>query len=238
MSKFCTSCGAALSDDAGFCTSCGAKTAQAVAPQPAPVVTPTPVPAGATVAQGTPLDSFKKKVKEIWTGPNRNKIIGIAAIAVVAIIVLCILASLLGGGYKKPIDNLFKGMEKGDEDKFFSAFPKEAEDQFKSYSSILGSSSSFLDSITDELEDKYGDDIKISYKVKDKDKMDKDDLDDLEDDYKDKYDEKVKITKGYELTLDVTIKGDDDKDTDDMDITVLKIDGDWYVDFSSFDVMD
>ena len=77
------------------------------------------------------------------------------------------------------------------------------------------------------LEDEYGDDIKVSYKIKDKEKIDKDDLEDLEDDIKDTYDEKVKVSKGYELKIEMKIKGDDDKEKDTTKIKVYKIDGDW-----------
>ena len=84
-----------------------------------------------------------------------------------------------------------------------------------------------MELITGMLEEEYGDDIKISYKIKDKDKIDKDDLEELEDSIKDKYDEKVRVSKGYELKVKMKIKGDDDKDEDTTTIKVYKIEGDW-----------
>ena len=135
-----------------------------------------------------------------------------------------------GGGYKKPVDNMVKAMETGKGKYLYKAMPEflieyQYEDEKKS--DIYDDLDESMELITGMLEEEYGDDIKISYKIKDKDKIDKDDLEDLEDSIKDKYDEKVRVSKGYELKVKMKIKGDDDKEEDTTTIKVYKIDGDW-----------
>ena len=81
----------------------------------------------------------------------------------------------------------------------------------------------------DSLEDYCGDDVKISYKILDKEKIDKDDLKDIEEELEDDLDCKVKVSKGYEVTIKTTIKGDDEKKSNSSTINVYKIDGEWVL---------
>lgn len=154
----------------------------------------------------------------------------IAAAAVILVILIVLVNLLFGGGYKKPVDNMVKAMETGKGKYLYKAMPEflieyQYEDEKKS--DIYDDLDESMELITGMLEEEYGDDIKISYKIKDKDKIDKDDLEDLEDSIKDKYDEKVRVSKGYELKVKMKIKGDDDKDEDTTTIKVYKIEGDW-----------
>jgi hypothetical protein len=89
-----------------------------------------------------------------------------------------------------------------------------------------------FDMIHEQWEEEYGDDIKISYKIKDAKKMDKDDLEDLQDEYDDA-DIDIDIKQAYEVEVEVTIKGDDDDDEEDMDLVIIKVGGKWYLDTNS-----
>ena len=130
------------------------------------------------------------------------------------------------GGYKKPIDYMFTGMEKASSKTFLKAFPKvmqdDLEDKFDDDA---------MDTLKEKLEKQYGDKIKITYKILDKEKIDKDDLEDVQDSLEKKYDDakkgETKVTAGYKLTVKATIKGKDDKDTDSTTINVYKIGGKW-----------
>ena len=88
-----------------------------------------------------------------------------------------------------------------------------------------------LDDMKEDLEDEYGKNIKISYKILDKEKIDKDDLkevqEDLEDEYEDAKKNKVNVTDGYKLSVKLTIKGKDDKDSDTVTMKIYKIGGKW-----------
>lgn len=202
MSKFCMQCGKEIEDSADICTFCGA------------------AQGGGVTYGGT--DTVK----------NTNKAVAviIAAAAVILVILIVLVNLLFGGGYKKPVDNMVKAMETGKGKYLYKAMPEflieyQYEDEKKS--DIYDDLDESMELITGMLEEEYGDDIKISYKIKDKDKIDKDDLEDLEDSIKDKYDEKVRVSKGYELKVKMKIKGDDDKDEDTTTIKVYKIEGDW-----------
>ncbi|MFT3950514.1 MAG: zinc ribbon domain-containing protein [Oscillospiraceae bacterium] len=225
MSKFCTSCGASLSDEAGFCTNCGAKSPQTAPAQPAFQTAPamnqnTPI-SNITAALGTPVDFIKARLKNM----NKNVCVGICAV-VAGVLVIILLLSILGGAYKKPIRNMVKGMDQQDFDKYLSAFADDEQDSIKD---SVDDEDDYMKDQMDIYEDIVGNDVDISYDILDKTKLDKDQLDDYEDSYKSRYDEKTDITKGYDVCVKVTIKGDDEKRVNYRDVTVLKIDGKWCV---------
>lgn len=240
MAKFCTKCGASCDDNTAFCTSCGAKFDAA-----------TSAPAGsASGANGgsekTILDKFKESanmetIKSLSSRPDFTKIVGIAVVAVAALIILIILISILGGAWKKPVKNMFKGMRDCDAEKLIEVTDEYRLDKFED--SYKGSDKSYdetlekrLEDTMDQLEDELGKDVKISYDITDKDKLSDRDLDDIKDILKKSYDAKgVKVTKGYELDIEYTAKGKKDDDDDDGKIVVVKIDGDWYLWAASFD---
>lgn len=200
MSKFCMQCGKEIEDDASICVYCGASQESSG------------LSAGADV---------KKK----------NVLAPIIAVAVVVILVLIVIFNLIaGGGYKKPIDNMMKSIETGKGKYIYKAMPEflveyryDDDDKDEIYDALDES----MEYVVEMLEDEYGDDIKLSYKVKDKEKIKKSDLKDLEEDIEDTYDEDVKVSKGYEVKIKLKIKGDDDEDEDTTTINVYKIDGDW-----------
>ena len=199
MSKFCMQCGKEIEDDANVCVYCGS----------------------AQNTTGAAGDGVTKK---------KSFIPLIAAVVVVLLVVIVIFNLLFSGGYKQPVDNMIKAIETGKGKYLYKTMPDflieyRYDDEKKS--EIIDDLDDSLEYVVEMLEDEYGDDIKVSYKIKDKEKIDKDDLEDLEDDIKDTYDEKVKVSKGYELKIEMKIKGDDDKEKDTTKIKVYKIDGNW-----------
>lgn len=239
MSKFCTSCGASLDDNATFCTACGTKLA---APAPAPAqaapAQATPAQAATANAEGTPLDALKDKTVDAFNSfknnPNRNTIIGIAAIAVAVIILIILLVSLLSGGYKGALKDYFGSIEDKDGKAYAQAtMSGDMIDEMLDESGLK--KDKFYDgykavakSTYNNLKEDFGSGIKIDFDVTDKEKIDKDDLEDLETLLAFVM-EDIKISKGYEVELEVTVEGKDDEDTFDAEATVLKVDGDWIV---------
>lgn len=227
MSKFCTKCGATLEDNAAFCTLCGEKFDTAAEAAPA-----------ANNGEETILDKFKANanaegIKKLKENPNFAKFVGIGAAALALIIIIAILSSILGSGYKKPVKNLFKGLEDGDAKSLMKAMHEIQIDNMKDASDMTKKEledelDDMLEEIHDLMEDEYGKKFKISYKIVDEDKLDKDDLKDLEDELEDDWDEKkLKVTKAYELDIEYEIKGKDDDDAKEMSLTVAKVNGDW-----------
>lgn len=209
MSKFCENCGAEMDDNQTICPSCGtgvgteAEYTNPVKEEPA--------------AQPTYEDTTTTSSPKSGNGKNIGIIAGV--VAVIAIIV-AIIFSIFGKGYLKPIDNYFKGIQKADAKTYVKsspAFVDADEDDYEDY----------LEERLDDLEDTYGEKVKITYKVKKKEKIKKGDLQDIQDYIEEEYDEEVKVSAGYELKLAVTFKGKKKEKTSTDKYYVYKIDGKW-----------
>ena len=72
----------------------------------------------------------------------------------------------------------------------------------------------------------------VNVKATGEDDYDRDELDDVKDDYAD-YDVKVKSAKTVEVKVSMEFLGQ--KQTEELDVPVVKIGGDWYVDFINLD---
>lgn len=256
MSKFCSKCGAELEENSAFCSACGEKieateaevTNETVVEENA-VVEEAPVAteaANAAIINKEALTSaandLKDKGLEIANKVKGDKkLLGIVAGALALIIALCVICPIAFPGPKSAVKNYIKGNFNGDWKAYVDCRPDEVweyleekydidmderEEQFEDN----------WDDRLDDLEDEYGRNVKVTYKIVDKDEMDKDDLDDIRDSYKDTYDiAKRDITAGYELDVEVTIKGREDEDTEDATFYVFKLGGKWYVYNVEFD---
>ena len=161
--------------------------------------------------------------KENTSGNNKKKFAIIGAIVAAVIVVVVALIAILGGGYKKPLDNYFKGIQKTNAKTYLKAYPDFAKDKLEdTYDN------DYLEKMVSGFEKKYGDKVKISYKVLDKTKIEKDDLKDVKESLEKKYkDEKIKVTEGYEVAVKITVKGSDKKDVTYTSFNVYKINGKW-----------
>ena len=208
MSKFCENCGAEMDDNQVVCPNCGN---------------------GAEVAQETTTtQTVNTNTTSTSTSSDKKdtiKKVGIIAGAVaVVVVIISIIASIIGSGYKKPIENIVKGMNKGDSDIYLKAYP----DFLKMNKTV---DDDYLKKMKkeDEDDDNYGDNVKYSVKFLKKTKYDKKDLEYVVDYVKEKYDEKVKITAGYKVKVEKRTKGKKDFDYGTSDYNVYKVDGKWYV---------
>lgn len=212
MSKFCENCGAELADDATICPNCNTTVggAQAQAQEPAQTQ---------TVVEETVKVEASATAKK--TDTKKLAIIG-GSIAAVVVIIIAIISSLISGRYKAPIKKYFKGLNKCDADTYVAAYPD-----------FLKKADTYKDSTLKDrkknLEKTYGDNVKYQYKILKKTKVEKKDLEKVQDYVKDKYKEKVKITKGFKVKMKQTIKGKEDYDYATDNMFVYKIDGKWYI---------
>ncbi len=220
---FCSNCGSEIKEGTVFCSNCGAKTADAGQQQ-----------AGNT--QGMQNNNTYGNFTPQSNKPNNNKIIGMAVVGVAALVGLFILVKLFGvfttPGYEKPLQYVCDGLEKGNLKTMMKAFPsyitEEMEDYYDDYADV------FADNMKEQLEEEFGKNVKVSYKVTDKDKLDKDDIEELVEDIEYFYDEKVKIKDAYELEVEMKVKGKDGSDESEDSITVIKIGSKWYMYDDSF----
>ena len=226
MSKFCTKCGAQCDDTTAFCTKCGAKLDGAA-------------PAQAAAANGdekTILDKFKENanmesIKELQKNPKFTMIVGVAVIAVALIIIIAIIASIASSGWKKPIKNFFKGIENTNVETYLKTMSEAKIDYLdEMYDDYEESQEEWLEDTMDTLEDDFGKNVKFSYKIVEKEEMKNRDLKDIEETYEEIYEEKVDVSKGYEVDVEYSIKGKEDKEKDlDATFYVVKVDGEWVL---------
>lgn len=246
MAKFCTSCGASLDDNATFCTSCGAQlgNAPSAAPQPgAPAANNTAAAFQNAAAQAgnTMKNGFNaakesltmENIKNLKTNPNKTTLIVLGGLIIAAIIVIIILYNLIfAHPYKGMLDDYFKGVAKGEGELVKAAYPECMIDYRKDQDDDFDEDDYFDDiasSMQEYLEDKLGEDIKISYDIKDEKKLSSKKLEDIEEDLEDRYDASVKVSKAFKVKIKAKIKGDDDDKSDTMNVTVAKVDGQWCI---------
>lgn len=176
--------------------------------------------------------------------PNKNNIkkqlvVGITTVAV--IVILCLIISSLGGGYKEPINDLVKGINKNDYERIIEAVvPKEylkelkeeIKDEDENWKDFIDDLNDELEDSKEYLEDEYGKNVKVSVKFLDKKNVKESDFEDLEDMYDDNFDAEIK--KAYKVKVEIKIKGKEDEDTEKGWLYVVKVKGDgWKV--STFD---
>lgn len=212
---FCDKCGNNNPNDAKFCEACGNPITSPQAP-----TAPT-APMGGTYYPPAPA-------KPSGSNPAGKIIAIIIAIAVIAAAVFGVVklvGCVTGGGVEAPVKNFVKFINNGDTDALLKAFPesytKDMEDYLKDVDAMM----------LRMMEQEYGDDYKVSYKITDKKKIDKDDLKDIEDEENEMLEsldiDKIEIKDGYELEVELKVKGSEDEDEDELEISVYKVDGRW-----------
>lgn len=256
MSKFCQNCGKALGDADRFCDGCGAsqevtpvsqpapQPVQAEAPQPvqqAPVATAPETPKAPKV--NIDVNKIIDQVKTFANGvverckADKKYLYTCAGIAGGAVLVLVLLLALVfggNGGMTKPIDTLIDVAFKGKIEKITDLAPEEYWDYLEEeydvdIDDILDEAEDSFDDMMDTYEDEYGDNIRVSYKVEDKKKLSDKKLEGIAEALADEYDlDEDDFTEAYELDVEMTIKGSEDDDDQNAEITVIKYKGKWY----------
>ena len=228
---FCPNCGTQFENETATCPNCGT-----VASQPAPEVPVAEAPVAAPEAEVfAPAEEVAAPAKKL-----NNKTIGLIGIgAIVLIIVLVLSIALSGGGaLERPmklskqimLDGKVKKIEdfypkaywtymEEEEDTKVSDALKEFEEEFDEY----------FEPIDKALGKAYGDNYKVKYKITNKDKASSKALESIQDGLKDNYDiPKKNVKSAKELEIELTIKGKEDKDTEEIEVFAVKLNGDWY----------
>lgn len=228
--SFCRNCGNQIPAGAGFCNQCGTKVAEDVQQINYAQGTTTPQYAPNPYANINANGNMNGNMA-VNTAPKGKNIIIIAIIVVAAILAVMQLYKTFGVGsdYERPIKQLLKSVETGSFDTFKSAFPDFLEDEIDGMLYEYVDEDDYMDSMLEDLEYSYGDGIKMSYKILDKEKMDSRDLIDMEDRIESYYDEKVNVKAGYTLNVRMKVKGSEDSDQDEIELDVIKIGSKWYL---------
>lgn len=128
--------------------------------------------------------------------------------------------------YSVALDNYFKGLQEADAKKIISAY-HDFYIEYYDYEDLYDDE--YVQDRLEELEDEYGDNIKISYEVAKEEKIEGDDIKNVQKYIKEYYDESVKVEAGYKIKVKASIKGDDDKESNSNVMYVYKINGKWGI---------
>lgn len=129
--------------------------------------------------------------------------------------------------YQQVVVNYFKAISKGDAESYMECMPP----QMINYYDIEepGFYKNLVEDMSKGLQEKYGDDIKMSFEFKDEKKYSDDELKSLEAQVLERYSKEIEFSQGYELKVKMDIKGSDKEDTETQVIKVCMVEYKWYV---------
>lgn len=167
--------------------------------------------------------------------PEQLKRVGLlvaAAVAVVVVLVLIISVAASGTGAKGALKKYFESVENENYKKYISVMP---ESEKKTYNVVDEDALEIeiedeLKNRMDNLEDKYGKNVKYKIKVTDKDEMTTKALNNIRNSYALSNDlAEIEIKKGVEFEFEIEIKGKDSDAEGEGKAKVIKEDGKWKV---------
>lgn len=248
---FCKNCGAQMNENQKFCPNCGTPVQQSETAQTQGNFQQSPdnytyqQAPGSGYPQG-PGQSPKKKSSKmpIIIGVIVGVVVLIAAVVGV-IFGLKFFRGSNGGGaakigstYTDPIDNLIEGMEKQDGDIMLKAFSDGTLEILEEQSGY--SRSEIADMLEEMFTSSIGMDVKVGgyqmdFKVDDEEDITGSDLQEIQDQFESAgISETIEEAKDVEFTLIVSMEDVTDETFEDsMDLQVIKIDGNWYLDPTS-----
>lgn len=194
-------------------------------------------PASAPTPSAAPTDNGSEN-KPSLGGLDAAKLKNFAPVAALCaaalLVIILIVALCAGGGYKKPLKNFAKGINKEDAETFLSAFYSEdmIEDSDAydgDFDDAVDAFDDILDTMIDSLEDEYGKDVRLKIDIDSKKAVKSKKLKDFEDYYDDNFDMDVTIKKAYKVSCTFEIEGDkDDDEMDDIDLVLIKVKGEGW----------
>lgn len=245
---FCEKCGKDNLDGAKFCEACGApleteEVAVSEATEEALDEILEQVDNDATVGG---YESYEAEEAPAPAPNNTHKLIKLGIVIVALIVaIFCIVkisSCAIHCGPTGPIKAEMKLLNNKDiKDKDVEKYLKTLPEEILEIRRGDKKESEYVDDLVesyedqrDELEDEYGSNVKVSFDIVDRKKLTDEEIKDIEEYYKDMYDEKIDVKKGYKYLLRVTAKGKKDKDEYFDQVTVIKVDGKWIVDESDY----
>ena len=217
---FCGACGAKNPDGAAFCQSCGAPLREMQAEA---------VPQG-----GSAADSIQSS--------QRNKMIGIAAVAVAAIVVVFLAFNLLGGrGYESTVTKFLDATLDGDAETIISLLPDKMVDQAleelgyhpSDRDQAVEELDAALQSAAGSLKEALGDNLKVSYNVVSAEDLSASKLLELRQSYS-VYGIDVDGAKEVDVEMTVTATALDLSGTYTLTVPVVQVGRSWYLDAENF----
>lgn len=142
-------------------------------------------------------------------------------------------AGVIDKPYAHALDDYFKALEHADAELLMKCTPFYKTDHLKKTGGADFDVDAHFEELADHmqelLEEVYGDNIKITYEIKDEKELSQKKLDSITQEIKDSYEADVTVESAYKVKILARIKGDYEDDADTSTITVAKIDGEWYI---------
>ncbi len=138
---------------------------------------------------------------------------------------MCLFAGCAGASgkdYEEPVVKLCEAKENADLEEMLSLFGGMSE--------FIGGqvTQDVMDDVKAVYEGRVGDNLKITYKVDEATQLEEEDLEETAGMYA-MFDEDAEITDGYDLEITETAKGSEGTYTNEMELSVGCIDGEWYI---------
>lgn len=121
--------------------------------------------------------------------------------------------------YEEPIKNMIEGMQNTNIEQYMSSLP-----DFIDYKMTQEK----LEQIMNDYEIQYGENVKISYKIIDKQEVKAEKIKEVQENIEMYFEHNCDVTKGYKLNVKQKIEGSKQESEVEMNINVYEIDGKWY----------
>lgn len=192
----------------------------------------TPVDEGVRFCPRCGNELINAQLPVVYGAENKkNRIIGIAAVVVSALIIAVIALAVFGGrGYKKTIKEYMKcTIETQNGKTYVSLFPKEILGiSHGDKESVYNAAEKMLKNIKDDMTDTLGGVKDYKYKITDSERADRDDLREMKEELSNKY--SLKISDMREVEAECRIDGENGRALKlEYDFTLIKSGGEWYI---------
>lgn len=204
---FCRKCGAEIPDGSVFCDKCGERT----------VIIEN--------GQNTEAPYMTNGVSD-----KRNRIIGILAVGVAAVVVIAVASAVVFGGRssREVVKDFFEAVyEDADADDFMELFPRQVTySMFSAYGGINNDMAEYY--IESELDDMRGGlrgDQRVRYDIVQNDRYDKDELERLQNELQGEYG--IKPSDARDITVSYNVGYDGQSSA--IELQLIKLGRSWYL---------
>lgn len=218
----CPNCGAPLAEGSAFCTSCGYSLAAAPAPE---------APKAPKAPKGDKL-AFLDKLPF----PRKYTLIGAAGLVTLIVVLIIVLVSCGGNSPEAVAEAYVEAMFDADAEAMLDLLPEEIFEDVDDdeLDEIIENGDKALKSALKMYEIGYGDDWDYSIEIKNVDACSKSDRKSLQKKYDKNYG--LDVEEASEVEVEIEIDGEKRRDTIEETVTVVCIDGDWYLDVDEMDL--
>ena len=129
--------------------------------------------------------------------------------------------------YQQAIIDYYKAISTGNVEDYKKFIPLKIIEYFET--DEQGYYESVVDYTYKSMEDKYGDDMELSFKFKDEKKFSDDEVKAYIKELRDTYTKELEISEAYEIEVKITVKGSKTEDKESHTLNVFKIVDSWYV---------